>query len=140
MDHPTQCAQSSPAASNLNGRPEGRPHIPQTSRRSGGGERVELGRDALEEIEVRRIAGIDRRLELAGEPAQLRGRFGAVGCEPFANRPDGYVGFRADDPDVGALTAYPTRFTLAPDDTVDSTCYRPCRGAGPTPSKRRGKP
>lgn len=36
-------------------------------------------------------------------------RFGAVGCELFAVRPDGYVGFRADHPDVTALTAYLAR-------------------------------
>ena len=44
----------------------------------------------------------------------LHDRFGVVGCELFAIRPDGYVGFRADNPDVGALTAYLTRVHPGP--------------------------
>ena len=51
---------------------------------------------------------------LIDEGWSVHDRFGVVGCELLAVRPDGYVGFRSDNPDVTALTAYLTRVHPSP--------------------------
>ena len=75
-------------------------------------------------LALRADAGADRHVELvvpdnvpidgvrdAGQALidndwSVHNRFGVVGCELFAIRPDGYLGFRSDGPDRAALDAY----------------------------------